>query len=142
VIVIRFAATPAGFEQGSAETRVALDACGVHGPARHNAELVFEEVASNVVRHGHAAEIELSLDREPATNAIILTFEDAGPPFDPLQHPTPTLPTSLEDAPLGGLGLLLVRKVSTRLDYERTPAETNRLTVTLAGSETGSDTKV
>jgi serine/threonine-protein kinase RsbW len=130
--VLRFAATRARFEQASAEARDALDACGVSGRARHNAELVFEEVVSNVIRHGHAAEISLSLDCEPGAQAIVLTFEDGGPPFDPLGHPQRPLPKSLEEAPLGGLGLLMVRKASTNLQYERTSDEKNRLTVTIA----------
>ncbi len=133
--VLRFAATLASFEQASADARAALDACGVRGPSRYNAELVFEEIVSNVIRHGRAAEIEVSLACDPAADAIILTFEDAGPPFDPLERPLPVLPKSIEEAPLGGLGLLLVRKASTRLHYERTIDEKNRLTVTISTSE-------
>lgn len=134
--VLRFAAARASFEQASVDARAALDACGVRGPARYNAELVFEEVVSNVIRHGHAAEIEFSLTCEPATHVIVLTFEDAGPPFDPLAQPLPTLPKSLAEAPLGGLGLLLVRKASAQLNYERTPARTNRLTVSISTTGT------
>jgi anti-sigma regulatory factor (Ser/Thr protein kinase) len=130
--VLRFAAARASFEQASVAARTALDACGVRGPARYNAELVFEEVVSNVIRHGHASEITFSLTCEPATHVIVLTFEDAGPPFDPLAQPLPTLPKSLAEAPLGGLGLLLVRKASTHLRYQRTPAQTNLLTVTIS----------
>jgi len=133
--VLRFAATRASFEQASADARAALEACGVHGSARYNAELVFEEVVTNVIRHGHAPEIEMSLACLPGADEIVLTFEDAGPPFDPLKQPAKPLPKSIEDATLGGLGLLLVRKASTCLHYERTPGEKNRLTVTIATRE-------
>lgn len=98
--------------------------------ARANAELVFEEVISNVIRHAGAHQIEVSLARQ--AEAIVLTFEDDGEPFDPLQRPTPVPPTSIEEAPLGGLGLLLLRKASTQLRYERIAGHTNRLTVTIA----------
>jgi anti-sigma regulatory factor (Ser/Thr protein kinase) len=135
---LRVAATRANFEQASAEARAALDAFGVRGRARYNAELVFEEVVSNVIRHGHASEIEVSLACEPAAHALVLTFEDAGPPFDPLQQPLPTLPKSIEEAPLGGLGILMVRKASSHLQYERTPAQTNRLTVTINAADPAS----
>jgi signal transduction histidine kinase len=91
---------------------------------------VFEEVISNVIRHGEAHQIEVSVARQ--ADGIVLTFDDDGQPFDPLQRPTPVLPTSIEEAPLGGLGLLLLRKASTQLRYERTPGQTNRLTVTIA----------
>jgi serine/threonine-protein kinase RsbW len=130
--LLRFAATRAHFEQASADARRALDACGVQGRARYNAELVFEEVVSNVIRHGRAEEMSVALACESGASTIVLTFEDAGPPFDPLEHPAPVLPKSLEEAPLGGLGLLLARKASTDLRYERTPDQRNRLTVTIA----------
>jgi anti-sigma regulatory factor (Ser/Thr protein kinase) len=137
--VLRFSASLADFERASAALREALDACALHGGGRHNAELIFEEVVSNVIRHGHTADdggrtpqIDLSIACESDANAIVLIFEDDGPPFDPLERPLPTLPKTLADAPLGGLGLLLVRKASSGLRYERTPDQKNRLTVTIA----------
>lgn len=121
----------ASFEQASADLRDALDRCHVGGRARFNAELIFEEVVSNVIRHGDARAIAVSLACEPQASEIVLTFDDDGRPFDPLDRPIPTLPTTIEDAPLGGLGLLLLRKASTRLHYERTDDQRNRLTVTI-----------
>ncbi len=133
---LRFAATPAGFEQAFAEVRSALDDGHVLGRARYNVELVFEEIVSNVVRHSasdaRAHHVDLSLTFEAA--GIVLTITDDGPAFDPLQHPAPTLPTSLAEAPTGGLGIFLVRKAATRLHYERTPDQKNQLTVTIANS--------
>jgi anti-sigma regulatory factor (Ser/Thr protein kinase) len=132
--VLRFAAESASFEAAADEFRAALEACGARGRARYNAELVFEEIVSNVVRHGDAAAIEVSLACEPDADAIVLTFDDDGPPFDPLERPLPGRPTSIEEAPLGGLGLVLVRKASTSLRYERTGEGKNRLTVALAST--------
>jgi serine/threonine-protein kinase RsbW len=124
----------AGFERAAAELRTALDASHIAGRARFQTELVFEEVVTNVIRHGRAEErpltIEVSLD--VADHEVVLTFEDAGQPFDPLQRPAPTLPASLEEAPLGGLGILMVRKAASRIAYERTADEKNRLTVAIA----------
>ncbi len=131
---LRFAASPGGFEQGFIDVRAALDEGAVGGRARHNAELVFEEVVSNVIRHGsddgRAHHIDVSLAFE--ANAIVLTFDDDGPAFDPLQHPNPSLPRSLAEAHTGGLGIFLVRKAASELRYERTPDEKNRLVVTIA----------
>src|SRR5262249_17471967 len=109
---------------------------GVRGRARYNAELVFEEVVSNVVRHGNVDgrmhQIDVSLACE--SREIVLTFEDDGQAFDPLDRPMPILPKSLEEARLGGLGILLMRKASTCLHYERTSDQKNRLTVTIAAA--------
>lgn len=131
---MHFAASPDGFEQGFIDVRAALDDGAVGARARYNAELVFEEVVSNVIRHGsgqgRAHYIDVSLAFE--ANAIVLTFDDDGPAFDPLQYPSPTLPKSLAEAPPGGLGIFLVRKAATALRYERTPDQKNRLVVTIA----------
>jgi serine/threonine-protein kinase RsbW len=131
---LRFCARLADFAQASEDWRHALATCGVHGRARSHAELAFEEVVSNVIRHGVAANgpphIAVSLACEP--DAIVLSFDDDGQAFDPLARPSPTLPATLDEAPIGGLGILLLRKSSTRVQYERTPDQKNRLIVTIA----------
>ena len=47
--------------------------------------------------------------------------------FDPLSVPARTLPKTLEDASLGGLGLVMIRRCSDWLDY-RNENGRNRLT--------------
>jgi hypothetical protein len=48
-------------------------------------------------------------------------------------QPDPVLAGHLDDATVGGLGLMLVRKFG-RIDYERTPQKRNRLTVTISAT--------
>jgi anti-sigma regulatory factor (Ser/Thr protein kinase) len=127
--LLRFPSQPEGFEQAAADLRATLDQAGVAGHARGSAELVFEEVVSNVVRHGAARHIDVSVASDE--NALVLSFEDDGPPFDPLQHPGPGLPKTVEEANVGGLGLFLVHQVANTLRYERTRDGKNRLIVTI-----------
>jgi anti-sigma regulatory factor (Ser/Thr protein kinase) len=132
-LVLRLSGDMAGFERGAAAVRSALDACAVKGRARYWVEVVFEELVTNIVRHGYADErahdIDVRLTCGP--DAIVLALEDDGQPFDPLQRPEPDRPASIEEATLGGLGILLVRKAATGLRYERTADGKNRLIVTL-----------
>ena len=106
-----------------------LDDHQVAGRPRFHVELVFEEIVTNVIRHGYrdaeACPIDVTL--VVGDDAIEMTIEDDGPPFDPLLRPDPVLPKSLEAAPLGGLGILLARKMSRSLHYERTAVGRNRL---------------
>jgi len=134
--VLRVSGTLAGFEQAAAELRVLLDQFQLAGRARYRAELVFEEVATNVIRHGRieGAPVELDVSVAFSGDSLVLTFEDNGRPFDPLQRPDPPKPTSIADARLGGLGIPLVRKSAREVRYERTPDNRNRLTVTMAVS--------
>lgn len=128
---------PANFEaygRAAAELRRVLEERGVKPRPRHYAELIFEEIVSNIIRHGCGGapqcEVEVRVALEP--QAIVLDFVDNAPAFDPRKHNPRDLPDSLDEAGTGGLGLRLVRKASKHIHYERTPEDRNHLTVTIA----------
>ena len=101
--------------------------------ARCACELVFEEVVTNILKHGYTDDrehdIEVSIDFPDS--AIVMRFEDDGVPFDPLRHPPDRQTGSIVDAKVGGRGLTLLRAAASRLDYTRTPNQRNRLIVTV-----------
>lgn len=109
---------------------------GPHDPSPQllfSLELILEETLMNVIWHAFPAGTEhpigLSVQVEP--DDIVMRFEDAGIAFDPLLAPSPTLPTSIDKAVPGGLGLLLVRKFSKSVAYERR-GDRNCMTVRVA----------
>ncbi|HEV2230506.1 MAG TPA: ATP-binding protein [Steroidobacteraceae bacterium] len=130
-IGIRFPGTHAGFAQGFARLREALDAERLAGTARYNAELVFEEIVANIVSHGarNGREADVCVTLEPRADSIVLIFSDDGVPFDPRGRPDPVIPKTLAEAKIGGFGLMLVRHAASSLDYVRTADDRNRLTV-------------
>lgn len=136
---IRFPGNHDGFAQAFAQLRGALDAERLDAAARYNAELVFEEIVANIVGHGavhgHEPDVRVTLELHP--DAIVLTFDDDGMPFDPRGRPDPRPARSLEEAQVGGFGLMLVRRAASSLDYLRTAEGRNRLTVRL--SRAGAD---
>ncbi len=87
----------------------------------YRVNLVLEELAVNVINHGHddgLHEIEIILTSEE----VVLTIEivDDGMPFDPVKDgPSPNLTGPLEDRPVGGLGLHIVRTMMDELRYRR-----------------------
>jgi len=87
------------------------------------------EAATNIVSHGMAGrdggvfEVRLDVDGE-----VRLVFLDDGPAFDPTGFPDPPRATSIEDAPLGGLGIRLIRGFARSMSYRRT-AGRNELTL-------------
>ena len=94
-------------------------------------ELALEEVFMNVAMHGTSAgsavpQVECRL--AVAADAIELVVEDDGPAFDPLQQATPDLEAALDDRPVGGLGIHLVRQMMDEVAYLRT-GQCNRLTM-------------
>jgi anti-sigma regulatory factor (Ser/Thr protein kinase) len=96
-------------------------------------ELVLEEVLTNEIKYAfddraeHSIELTVGLEPE----AVVLHFEDGGVAFDPLQASAPPAPTTLDDAPVGGLGLVLVRSFATSATYERRDGR-NCLTIAVA----------
>lgn len=138
-IEIRFSATHAGFAQGFARLRVALDAEHLQGPSRYNAELVFEEIVDNIISHGatDGRELRVNVTLESLSDAIVLKFEDDGMPFDPRGRPDPEPPKSLAEAKIGGFGLMLMRRAASSIDYMRTSAGINRVTIRVARVSAG-----
>jgi anti-sigma regulatory factor (Ser/Thr protein kinase) len=84
-------------------------------------ELSLEEIFMNVAMHGvtatHRPQVEVCLKH--ADGGVILTITDDGPAFDPLQAPPPDLEADLEDRPVGGLGIHLVREMMDEVTYQR-----------------------
>jgi serine/threonine-protein kinase RsbW len=122
---LRFPATIDGFLEAAGALRGLLDRQALDGDMRYNVELAFEEVVTNIVRHGQATAVTAAVGFDD--DETVLVFEDDGVPFDPRAQPEPAPPTSIEEAPDGGLGLVLIRTIATRIEHERTPQHHNRL---------------
>ena len=122
------------FERAFGALRAALSAHGLDRASSFRVELVFEEIVSNILRHGTmtgGAVPEVDLAIEMGVGSILMTFLDSGPPFDPIGRADPAKPAGLDDAPVGGRGLKMVRDAAIQMYYERTAEQINRLTVTL-----------
>ena len=87
----------------------------------------------NVAMHGagDTATTLVDLLAEAGPGRCVLVFEDAGRPFDPTAGDLKERPLSLADAEPGGLGLVLMRRMTRELAYERTPEGRNRLRMVL-----------
>jgi serine/threonine-protein kinase RsbW len=83
--------------------------------------LVLDEVMANVIEHGSEAgsthEIRITLALEDDQLTIEVT--DDARAFDPLQLAPPDLDLPLEERPVGGLGIHIVRSVMDSVAYER-----------------------
>ena len=85
--------------------------------------LCLNEVLANIIIHGGSsalsAPIELALEvtGDPGSGTAGVTVSDRGTPFDPLSIPTRVSPKTLEEASVGGLGLVMIRRCSDWLDY-------------------------
>jgi anti-sigma regulatory factor (Ser/Thr protein kinase) len=127
------------------QVRGALDAIGpatelaeawlreqqVSGDAAYLVSLAIEELVTNCIKYGydeaagHGVDVVLSVDE--GTLGIEVT--DRGRAFNPLEQPPPDLSSAMEDRPIGGLGIHLLRQLADEMRYERRNG-TNRLVLT------------
>ncbi|MBR5107213.1 MAG: ATP-binding protein [Bacteroidales bacterium] len=83
--------------------------------------LALEEAVCNVIMYaypeGTAGEMDLDAVRDG--NQLRFTLIDRGKAFDPTAAPGADLSAPLEDRPIGGLGIHLVRSIMDSIRYER-----------------------
>jgi anti-sigma regulatory factor (Ser/Thr protein kinase) len=96
-------------------------------------ELALEETLMNAAMHGFpdgaGPPLDLRLRVDP--DEVVLAFADAGIAFDPRAHAPAPPPSKLAQAPVGGLGLKLLRARARRIDYHRV-GDRNELTIGIA----------
>ncbi len=87
---------------------------------RDDVRLIVEELASNAIDHGGAVgRNELSVDIGIRDGVLTLSFSDDGAPFDPTDAPPPDLDAGIDERPIGGLGLHLIRQLAEEISYRR-----------------------
>lgn len=100
------------FERFSAEN-------GIGDAVRRPIQVVLDELLSNTVRCGRVPGKELTIDVDFRLDDGMLRvgLADDGVPFDPLGREAPDTTLGLEDRPVGGLGILLVRSLVDEISY-------------------------
>lgn len=88
---------------------------------RRSLGVALDELLANALSHGMAGRdagsmtVEVGLDRE----CLTVTLSDDGPPFDPFGPTAPDTTLSVEERPIGGLGIHLVRRLVDEVSYQR-----------------------
>lgn len=80
-------------------------------------ETVVEEVFMNIATYSGATEAAFTVENE--NGSAVLRFEDNGTPFDPLAAPEPDTSLPAEQREIGGLGILMTRRMTDRQTYAR-----------------------
>lgn len=88
---------------------------------RRSLNIALDELLANELSHGMAGRdagsvtVEVELDQE----RLSATITDDGPPFDPFRQAVPDTTLSIDERPIGGLGIHLVRELMDDVSYER-----------------------
>ena len=87
--------------------------------ASQAAELVLDELLSNIMRHGHTADggQRITLDLDVCEGSLHIRISDGGIPFNPFDRPPPNLDLPIDQREPGGLGIHLVRHFMDDYSY-------------------------
>lgn len=104
--------------------------------AQRQLDIALEELFVNVAHYAYPdatpdrpGEVRVSYTYSAEPPSITVEIEDEGIPFDPLSRPDAVTPTSIEDVPIGGLGILMAKRSVDEMRYERTDSA-NVVTIT------------
>ncbi len=83
--------------------------------------LIVEEIFVNIVKYSKTDYITVNVEYENQT--LTMEFIDNGIQFNPLLKEDPKVPTSIDDAEIGGLGIFLTKEMADDLDYHHINGE-------------------
>ena len=105
-----------------------VDDSAKYGGLLPTLQIFLDEIGSNIVRYSKASGFVIDVELTDSPLGVRLVFFDDGTPYDPLTHVDPDTTLSAEKRQIGGLGILMVKKMATEMSYARTNNR-NRLTV-------------
>ncbi len=105
-------------------------AIGLSNDSIARINICLDELFTNIVSYGfddnqeHMVKFTLNGD----SSFVIINIEDDAKPFNPLEKVDPDFPENVEEAKIGGLGILIIRKLMDNVTYERSQGK-NKLTM-------------
>lgn len=81
-------------------------------------EELFVNVASYAYKDKNDGKCKISIEYNQEKQEVKLSMEDNGIKFNPLEKEDPDTTLSVEDRPIGGLGILLVKKNMDNIEYK------------------------
>lgn len=97
------------------------DEAGIDPSLAMSLNLALEEAATNVVLYAYPEGTHGTLEIIGEVKENILTFflKDSGVAFDPTEKEDADVTLGIEERPIGGLGIFLIRQLMDSVSYER-----------------------
>ena len=118
--IITVPAEAAALETVNAFIQEKLESITCPKRTRMQMMLAVEEIFVNISSYAYhpevgQAEVGVDIDGDPPT--VTIRFLDQGRPFNPLEKPDADITLSAQEREIGGLGILLVKKIMDQVDY-------------------------
>ena len=148
ILVYRLQETPTIIERSSLELTISADIVeiarvqqatekfagetNIGTSAAQKIGIILDELLNNTISYGfddpkgHEIQVNIELNNDHA----ILRVSDDGIPFNPFTHSDPDTSLSVEEREIGGLGVMLVKKLTDSQAYQRL-SDRNVVTLTI-----------
>lgn len=92
--------------------------------------LAVDEAVTNIIVHGYnGKQGKVEIEASHSGDTIQVRLRDHAPIFDPTQVPDPDLDAPLEQRPLGGMGIFLMKNTLDGISHRVTEQGGNELTL-------------
>lgn len=99
-----------------------LERIGCPRKVKAQIDICIDEIFANIARYAYdsgTGDVTVRLDFDESERLFSLAFIDCGKPFDPTDVPEPDITSPLEERPIGGLGLFMVKNLMDSITYQR-----------------------
>ncbi len=104
--------------------------CTVQEHLLYHVKMAVDEACANIFEHAYAGGPgRVKIEIECASTQLIVRIQDWGTPFDPTAYQVPDPSLSLEERPIGGLGLHFIHTLMDEVEYHFDPHAGNCLTL-------------
>lgn len=96
-----------------------LDEFGCPHEAKADLLVALDEILTNVCSYSGSPKVALQIELARDPKAARFTVIDSGSPWNPLEHLDPDITLSADEREIGGLGILMVKKLMDDVSYRR-----------------------
>jgi serine/threonine-protein kinase RsbW len=109
----------------------AVSAAGFDDQTTYAVLLAVDEASSNIIEHAYGAEGrgDIQCTVEVSQDALVITLQDWGDPFDPSMVPNPDFSVPLQELEARGAGIVLIQRIMDEVRFESTSDQGNLLTL-------------
>ena len=112
-----FPATLESVPAMSAFAEAELDVSACPEAVKRDLLVALDEVANNVASYSKATEMTLTVEVAVNPSVWRMSISDDGTPWNPLEHLDPDVTLSADDREIGGLGILMVKRLMDDVSY-------------------------
>ena len=101
--------------------RAELETLGCSEQVKAQFKMAVDELFGNICLYAYgegAGPVTVSVGLEGDPPAATVAFCDSGSPYNPLEADLPDIGLDIEDRPVGGLGIFLIREMMDSMSYE------------------------